>query len=657
MKKVFNFLTALLILLINLLFLTGCNSNVEQPTEVLPESIYISKKPSKLVYKVGEEFDSTRMVVKARFANGKTEILTDYEIEGFDSSKAVDSQFLFVKYIKEDKTYRARLAISIVGVNRINLISLPDKTEYLEGDSFDSTGLVVEAIYGDDSSKILNDYTTNFNDVVQSAGNEKLVKIIYGEIYSTFCITVNHDWNDGIVTIAPTCKQTGVKTFTCKHDGCGETRAEVVDATGSHMEDWGTITDATCVTDGVIVYKCSVCDEILRRVPTKQALGHNWNEGKIIREPTCKTKGEKKYSCQRIGCGSSKTEELEITGIHKWTAKIDEEGDYILTTCSSCFRVETVNLYSRPLDSDGKKASSDLEYVYFGVFPQTELPKTRPSETSSVTVDKSISVKMGGHTYYRGSDGNYYYLAITNYGGSYFLLEPIKWKVITKNYRSTNKCLLLAEKNLIAGIPYYVSKGTRTIGGKTIYANNYKYSTIRAYLNGKYENDDNQTSSYKGIGFLQTAFTEKAQSKISTTTVRNDASSTTDAKHNLEPADGSLNCYNNMHGSHPDEIICSDTKDKIFLLSVSEVTSNSYGFEDYDCPSHTRDFYKTDYAEFLTNSRRSFWLRSPMYSHDHVMYVDDYGYAKKASYVCTGDPQYGYIPAEMGTVPALTIYF
>lgn len=651
MKKVFNFLTALLILLINLLFLTGCNSNVEQPTEVLPESIYISKKPSKLVYKVGEEFDSTRMVVKARFANGKTEILTDYEIEGFDSSKAVDSQFLFVKYIKEDKTYRARLAISIVGVNRINLISLPDKTEYLEGDSFDSTGLVVEAIYGDDSSKILNDYTTNFNDVVQSAGNEKLVKIIYGEFYSTFCITVNHDWNDGIVTIAPTCKQTGVKTFTCKHDGCGETRAEVVDATGSHMEDCGTITDATCITDGGIVYRCSVCDEILRRVPTKKALGHNWNEGKIIREPTCITKGEKKYSCQRIGCGSSKTEELEITGIHKWTAKIDEEGDYILTTCSSCFRVETVNLYSRPLDSDGKIASSDLEYVYFGVFPQTKL-----SETSSVTVDKSISVKMGGHTYYRGSDGNYYYLAIKNYG-EYFLLEPIKWKVITKNYRSTNKCLLLAEKNLIADIPYYVSNETRTIGGKTIYANNYKYSTIRAYLNGKYENDDNQTSSYKGIGFLQTAFTEKAQSRISTTTVRNDASSTTDAKHKLEPADGSLNCYNNMHGLHLDEIICSDTKDKIFLLSVSEVTSSSYGFKDCDSPSNTRSRSKTDYARFLTNYSSSFWLRSPTYSHDCVRHVDDNGYADGACRVYKGDPLYGYITAEMGTVPALTIYF
>ena len=52
--------------------------------------------------------------------------------------------------------------------------------------------------------------------------------------------------------------------------------------------------------------------------------------------------------------------------------------------------------------------------------------------------------------------------------------------------------MLLAENILTGGIPYYVDRNERTITGAgtkesepaTVYPNNYKYSTIRAWLNG-----------------------------------------------------------------------------------------------------------------------------------------------------------------------------
>ena len=68
------------------------------------------------------------------------------------------------------------------------------------------------------------------------------------------------------------------------------------------------------------------------------------------------------------------------------------------------------------------------------------------------------------------------------------------WRVLTEDYtvpgenekpQSSGKALLLAENILTGGICYYVGWNTRTItGAGTIYPNNYKYSTIRAWLNG-----------------------------------------------------------------------------------------------------------------------------------------------------------------------------
>ena len=45
-----------------------------------------------------------------------------------------------------------------------------------------------------------------------------------------------HDWNDGVVTTAPTCGEAGVKTYTCKT--CNETKTEVLPSLG-HIDEVG----------------------------------------------------------------------------------------------------------------------------------------------------------------------------------------------------------------------------------------------------------------------------------------------------------------------------------------------------------------------------------------------------------------------------------
>ena len=274
---------------------------------------------------------------------------------------------------------------------------------------------------------------------------------------------------------------------------------------------------------------------------------------------------------------------------------------------------------------------------------------------------------MGGFTYYLGSDKNCYAKCIENATSStftysdgtpcstssagstkYFKVEPIKWCVLTSSYNG--KKLLLAENILTANIQYYGSTSCRGLSydGHLIYPNNYKYSNIRAYLNGienQYITDGGFVTSadidWSDKGFLQSAFTSSAQSLIATTTVDNSAESTIDATSAMEQASA---------------YACADTSDKIFLLSEKEVTTRSYGFATYDSSGlgSTRIRVSTDYAKAnrADQYRNRFcgghwWLRSPYcYNDGESLYVD---YSGRADY---GEGVYSVI---WGVVPALCL--
>ena len=171
---------------------TGCKSEVDLPAENQIKSIYISKKPAKLVYVVGEVFDPTGMVVKIRYVNGKTEAITDYTISGFDSSEEVDSELITVTYIKDNISYTTTFKINIIGVSELNLVRSPDKKNYSTGDSFEPAGLVLEAVYTDGTTETVTNYTTDFDKVVTEPGTEKKVTITYGGKTVTFPINVSN---------------------------------------------------------------------------------------------------------------------------------------------------------------------------------------------------------------------------------------------------------------------------------------------------------------------------------------------------------------------------------------------------------------------------------------------------------------------------------
>ncbi len=191
----------------------------------------------------------------------------------------------------------------------------------------------------------------------------------------------------------------------------------------------------------------------------------------------------------------------------------------------------------------------------------------------------------------------------------WFKYEPITWRVLDVQ---SDKAFLMADL-VLDSQDYHYSFAERTIDGSTVYANNYKESHIRSWLN------DN---------FYNTAFTTAEQARIQTTTVDNSVAST-------------------GYSSNP--YACANTSDKVFLLSYAEATSATYGLG----TATSRQLKPSAYAQSqgvytnTSNGNSYWWLRSP---HSHSDY-----YARLVSYDGTVGNYSNVGNSSSGVVPALWI--
>jgi len=155
-----------------------------------------------------------------------------------------------------------------------------------------------------------------------------------------------HDWDDWIVSYAPTCQDDGLETRYCKLDPlhietavipandnshvfaistftpglgsickdggtesgdcyiCKESKVNIVGALGHDFDPWEIKDPATCVLNGVRTRSCSrECGEsdATENVDIP-ALGHNWGVWGVSIPATCLTDGEDTRTCSRVGC-------------------------------------------------------------------------------------------------------------------------------------------------------------------------------------------------------------------------------------------------------------------------------------------------------------------------------------------------------------------
>jgi hypothetical protein len=187
----------------------------------------------------------------------------------------------------------------------------------------------------------------------------------------------------------------------------------------------------------------------------------------------------------------------------------------------------------------------------------------------------------------------------------WFKYEPITWRVLDVQ---SSRAFLMADL-VLDSQDYHYSTSNRTIGGSTVYANNYKESHIRSWLNDS---------------FYNTAFNNEEKARILTTTVDNSAHST---------------------GYSSNKYACANTSDKVFLLSYAEATSATYGLS----TDSSRQLKPSAYAKSQgvltdnTNGNSDWWLRSPDYgSAFNAQYVNNFGYVY---YFTVFSTYFGVVPA------------
>ena len=174
-----------------------------------------------------------------------------------------------------------------------------------------------------------------------NANNEDISMGISGGSVTIDKPVCNHVWDEGKVTKDATCTEDGVKTYTCTVPGCGETKTEVISATGHKFGEWKVTKTATCTEKGEETRECACGEKETREIA---ATGHKFGEWKVTKAATCTEKGEETREC---ACGEKEVREIPVKEHALNTYGKDSTHHWVL--CDNC-------------DHVGEKEAHDYDY-------------------------------------------------------------------------------------------------------------------------------------------------------------------------------------------------------------------------------------------------------------------------------------------------------
>lgn len=177
--------------------------------------------------------------------------------------------------------------------------------------------------------------------------NDQYVTVIVKDTV-TYADHADHVWDEGVITVEPTCANPGARVFTCAVGG--ETRTEEIPALGCDWDEW-VYYDATCTTGGGREHFCKraeACDgEGWEWEDTTPALGHDWSDWELAIEPTCTEAGVECRWCNRDDCDGTWEngdgwDEREVPALgHSWNTTVTkaatctEDGEET-SVCAAC---------------------------------------------------------------------------------------------------------------------------------------------------------------------------------------------------------------------------------------------------------------------------------------------------------------------------------
>ncbi len=131
--------------------------------------------------------------------------------------------------------------------------------------------------------------------------------------YAASGTCTSHHYDDGIVTVEPSCVSTGMKIFACKD--CGFEKTEILPPAGHIFDIRKAVIEtkpASCFEDGYehYIYSCPACEELLvdYYYVINAQMEHKWQFDETINEATCITPGLNREKC--VYCNA--TQDIQI---------------------------------------------------------------------------------------------------------------------------------------------------------------------------------------------------------------------------------------------------------------------------------------------------------------------------------------------------------
>ncbi len=218
--------------------------------------------------------------------------------------------------------------------------------------------------------------------------------------------------------------------------------------------------------------------------------------------------------------------------------------------------------------------------VSYGIYPQTRVSdEAKIASLNAVESAESNGWYLLDGEYYAKKEADPWSSSYAFDDGAtivsgttyWFKCDPIEWKILSSDSGEYS----LVSTALLDAHDYHSSTSSRTIGGKTVYPNNYEHSGIREWLNGD---------------FYNLAFS-LGDSCVLTTTVDNSASTT---------------------GFSSNPYACGNTEDKVYLLSYQDYKNASYFADDDARKCKTTDWARASGAYCGTDYNGWYWTRSPL---------------------------------------------
>ena len=336
--------------------------------------------------------------------------------------------------------------------------------------------------------------------------------------------------------------------------------------------------------------------------------GHLWDDGEITIAATSETEGKRTYTCEK--CRECAYETIPVKEVdngivyEKDGNKYINYGFYPQSHVSDSILIEKLNQLSE-VNEKGYYEYNGYEYAKITAIP---------SQYGIYSFND-----LFGNEYshiYEYSDG-----VLVEYGAiEWFRVEPIKWIIISENTDGSNQ---IFSKYILDTVKYFDYRifGEDATGfvwneyvdefGNYIQTNNYRYSNVRAWLNG-YSEADYRTLDYSVTGFYNLAFSDVEKNTILITEVDNSVKST---------------------GFVSNDYACENTFDKLYLLSCEEINSENSILSDSlkytnvtDYAKATGSYWMCDFVVNEWTNNGCYWTRSPFTEPSSwVVYIDSRG--------------------------------